>query len=254
MVIIWVVSGLLLICSIVLLSGRGAWMIAGYNTAGKEVKSRYDQKKLTKAVGTALLVFAVATIPLALVHSVAYIIIYMVFMILSVVALLIYLNTKCFAAGAELHQKAAVSGVKTNKAVFITIILFALAVIVGSIIMLSLGGEPPVYALSSDQSSFTIDSMYGLTIDTSAIQSLELKTALPDNLKRTNGYGGAGSVLKGYCSSSIGDVLVFIDTSRSAFLYITTPTQVIILTGESDEQTTQLYDMLDEIVKKPGAT
>jgi hypothetical protein len=48
--------------SIALLMGKGSFLIAGYNTAGKEKKQRYDEKKLCRVVGGG---FSVVTIVLA---------------------------------------------------------------------------------------------------------------------------------------------------------------------------------------------
>ena len=44
--IMWVAFVILALMSIVLLTGRGAGLIAGYNTASKSEKSKYDEKKL----------------------------------------------------------------------------------------------------------------------------------------------------------------------------------------------------------------
>jgi len=49
--IMWAAFLILAVISIVLLSGRGANLIAGYNTASKEEKSKYDEKKLCKVTG-----------------------------------------------------------------------------------------------------------------------------------------------------------------------------------------------------------
>ena len=48
---------LLLVISIVLLCGRGSWLIAGYNTASEEERKKYDEKKLCRSMGVTLLVF-----------------------------------------------------------------------------------------------------------------------------------------------------------------------------------------------------
>ena len=57
--IIWAVFALFVILSIVLISGRGSWLIAGYNTASKEEKAKYDEKKLCRINGIGILVIAV---------------------------------------------------------------------------------------------------------------------------------------------------------------------------------------------------
>ena len=59
MVICLVLALLLLILSIFLFCGKGAWLIAGYNTASQEEKAQYDEKKLCRATGVLLLVCSV---------------------------------------------------------------------------------------------------------------------------------------------------------------------------------------------------
>ena len=56
------VTALFAVLSLLLLSGKGSWLIAGYNTASPEEKKGYDEKRLCRVVGggmaviTALLV------------------------------------------------------------------------------------------------------------------------------------------------------------------------------------------------------
>lgn len=49
--IICIVVILLCMISISLLLGRGSWFISGYNTATKEEKAKYDEKKLCRIYG-----------------------------------------------------------------------------------------------------------------------------------------------------------------------------------------------------------
>ncbi len=49
------VLGLVLVLALILLSGRGAFLIAGYNTSSKEEKSRWNKKRLCRGVGAYLL-------------------------------------------------------------------------------------------------------------------------------------------------------------------------------------------------------
>lgn len=50
----WVVVIILVIISGLLLSGKGSFLIAGYNTASKEEKEEYNQKKLSNIMGIGL--------------------------------------------------------------------------------------------------------------------------------------------------------------------------------------------------------
>ena len=49
--IVWIVFVIFAALSITLLSGHGSWFISGYNTATKEEKEKYDEKKLCRTMG-----------------------------------------------------------------------------------------------------------------------------------------------------------------------------------------------------------
>jgi hypothetical protein len=55
------------IISIYIFSGKGAWLIAGYNTMSKEEKAQFDEKKLCHSAGTFLLFVTFLTAILAIV-------------------------------------------------------------------------------------------------------------------------------------------------------------------------------------------
>lgn len=57
--VLWVVLIIFALLSITLLTGRGAFLIAGYNTASKKEKSRYNEKKLCRVTGAGLAVITV---------------------------------------------------------------------------------------------------------------------------------------------------------------------------------------------------
>ena len=51
LVIVCVLAILIIAASIVLLMGKGSWMIAGYNTSSKEEKEKTDSVALCKFMG-----------------------------------------------------------------------------------------------------------------------------------------------------------------------------------------------------------
>lgn len=57
--LIWVSAALFGIISIVLLSGHGAHLIAGYNTSTDKEKSQYDTSKLCRVTGSAMAVITI---------------------------------------------------------------------------------------------------------------------------------------------------------------------------------------------------
>ena len=53
---------ILAVLSIVLISGHGSWLISGYNTASKEEKAKYNEKKLCRTMGIGMSVIALGII------------------------------------------------------------------------------------------------------------------------------------------------------------------------------------------------
>ena len=58
-VLLWFIFALSAILSLVLLTGHGADLIAGYNTASEEEKKKYDKKKLCLVTGLGTSVISV---------------------------------------------------------------------------------------------------------------------------------------------------------------------------------------------------
>lgn len=124
--------------------------------------------------------------------------------------------------------------------------IIAVVVLVFVVVLTTTGNKAPVYSI--DNGTFKISSMYGQEISLSDVSSVQLKTNLPANLSRTNGYG-FGSILKGKCSSDLGNVTVYVDTSKPPFIYLTTSSGLIILNDQSADKTQALYDTLNSSVK-----
>ncbi len=49
--LLYVVIVLFAALSVILLMGKGAWLLAGYNTASEKEKREYDEKKLCRVMG-----------------------------------------------------------------------------------------------------------------------------------------------------------------------------------------------------------
>lgn len=96
--IIWVVGALFAIVSVVLISGHGANLIAGYNTASREEKSRYDTKKLCRVVGIGVALITLMIFISAIWEAVLPAYFSKVFLVVTVadcIAILVLVNTIC---------------------------------------------------------------------------------------------------------------------------------------------------------------
>lgn len=96
--ILYVVGVIFALISMLLLSGRGAGLIAGYNTISKEEKEKYNEKMLCRIVGggfsiITILIFAMATLEHVLPASFANI--FGVITLVDVVIMIVLSNTVC---------------------------------------------------------------------------------------------------------------------------------------------------------------
>lgn len=68
--LVWVVFGIFLIISVILILGHGENLIAGYNTATDEEKKKYNTKKLCRVVGIGMAVITAMILVMAIGESV----------------------------------------------------------------------------------------------------------------------------------------------------------------------------------------
>ena len=96
--IIWIVGILLAIISFILISGHGANLIAGYNTASREEKNRYDTKKLCRVVGIGMALIALMIVIMAIWETVLPAVFSTVFLAITVIDCIVIIflsNTIC---------------------------------------------------------------------------------------------------------------------------------------------------------------
>ena len=55
----WTVVGLLVVFSLILLAGKGSFLIAGYNTSNRKNKQKYNEKRLCRVVGAGMGLLAI---------------------------------------------------------------------------------------------------------------------------------------------------------------------------------------------------
>jgi hypothetical protein len=243
MIITFILAGLMFVLSIILLSGRGSWLIAGYNTMSKEQQNKYDSKKLTRATGIMLIITSIAllTLAFALINAIAFLIIVFV----SVIILIIYTNKYCLKPDSNKEkndsiidrEKSSWLDIKTMIAIGSVIIL---ALIVG--ISMYFSSKPPIYSVNNG--TLVISTQFGKNVNLSDIQSIQLKNDLPVIKSRINGLG-LGSIQKGKFLSDIGNVTLYIDSSKPPFIYIKTTSELIIINDQSNSKTEALFTKLN---------
>lgn len=96
--ILWIGFVIFALISILLLTGHGAGLIAGYNTAGKEEKSKYDEKKLCRVTGIGMSVIAVLLLVMAIWEEIlpaAFAYITLAIVLIDCLLMIVLMNTVC---------------------------------------------------------------------------------------------------------------------------------------------------------------
>lgn len=105
-VVLVIMSMIFGIIGIFLFHGKGAWMISGYNTASKEERQKYDEKKLCRATSVicfvnsamlCILAYLCYQVDIGLMKEeelIPFVVIFIVVVIVSVIATNIYVEKK----------------------------------------------------------------------------------------------------------------------------------------------------------------
>ena len=87
---------LFVILGVVLLCGKGGFLIAGYNTMSAQEKAQWDEKSLCKAVGILMLIIAACvtlTVLSAMHHNYIFLTISILLTVVAAIGSAIYINT-----------------------------------------------------------------------------------------------------------------------------------------------------------------
>ena len=223
-----VLIAVMIIMAMLLLSGKGAFLISGYNTLSKGEKAKYDEKALCRFNGRLLLVFSLcmAFFPASIYFGMTWLTYCgIAIILLGAVFAVIYTNTS-----SRFRRKVdQVSGagddaplpLASRTKIIITAVV-SLVTLIAAGILLYLGGKDPV--VSFNDNGIQIKAMYGLTVDPSEVVRISL---LENSMKeigpgwRKNGYGGMGATLKGHFKSDrIGETLLFVQLMSSPTIRI----------------------------------
>lgn len=94
---IFLITVLFIILGVVFSLGKGAFLIAGYNTLSKEEKSKYNENELCKFMGKSMFAFAFSVSLWgisALINQPIVFIIGLILFLCTVIFILVYSNTK----------------------------------------------------------------------------------------------------------------------------------------------------------------
>ena len=246
-----------IVIALLLLNGKAAFLIAGYNTMSDDKKAQYDKKALCRFTGWIVLAFCLGMI--LWVMGFYFDITWFSNTILVVtlagpLAAAIYANTgNRFRNKADLETQDIDVNVESKstsaKKTVIISVAFSAIILVAVGVMLCLGELEP--QISIQNSSIEISSIYGLNVDFSEITKIDLienDISVIGAGTRTNGYGGFGGTLKGnFKTSANGEVLLFVRKTASPTIHIERNGMKDIFINYRDSKTTRmLYGEIEQ--------
>jgi hypothetical protein len=217
----------MVILAVFLLRGKGAFLLAGYNTMSEEKRAKYNMPEICRFFGRVLIVFMALFLlsHVAILSGISWL--YTVGIVLAIVILLgacIYANkSKRFRKSDANTDENTISESKVkSKATKLVAIAISVVAVVAVGIMFIYGEMEPVVDIHSN--SIQIRAMYGLRVDFNEIADISL---VENSMRaigvgtRTNGYGGFGGTWKGHFQSmGHGAVLLFVRADAYPTIHI----------------------------------
>lgn len=218
------------------------WTISGYNTMTDEEKSHVDKEKMGNATAVSIFIISglVAVGGLFMYFNMDTIGIVSIMLILPVTLVSVALSQRYYNDGYK-EEKSSTVFVVIGLGFFFTLIL----ILVFS--TLFTGSRQNKYIINNGV--LDISGSYGEQINISEITDLQLKDSLPGNLYKTYGFN-LNTVLKGHFRSDMGNVVLYVDTSKPPFIYINDGGDLTILNDSSSEKTKELYNKLKVLIQK----
>lgn len=241
-IIMYSTAALLIIPAAFLLSGRGAFLIAGYNTASPEEKAPYDEKKLCRVTGIGLLVCGIPMLLWAVLGENApswFIAALMIVTLLDVVVMIWLTNTKCWRDG----KPPEITEADRRKNRKLTVFTVSLTVIFSILVcgMLFTGSITPEYGESSVL--FRASYWKDLTLRYEDITAIEYRNEnVPGS--RVGGLGSFRLLLGSFRSEEFGSYTRYTYTDCDACVVLTHRGSTVVLSGNDAAATLAIYDTL----------
>lgn len=250
-IIEWSIAALFAVLAIILFSGRGAFLIAGYNTASKAEKAMYDEKKLCRVMGSGMGAIAIL---IAVTASFGYdnpswmIWLLPMGIILIVIVMLILCNTICKAKNPpqDYYQEEDEGAFKNNKKLVIGIVIFVVAISVLIIITLVTGD----IKATINKTEINIVGSYwrDYVVNLDSIEDISLNEDI--NLgTRTNGMGSFKLSEGTFKNAEFGSYTLYAYNNCKSYILLDTTDGMVVINLETPEATKGLYEKIVEAVE-----
>lgn len=244
MIVIWIIIAICGICSLILLSGRGSILIAGYNTMSKEEQEQYDEKKLCRITGTGMLVITILTAILEVFGEKIpswFWILYAVLVILIAVGIMILSNTIC-----KIKENTESKKKSYNK----VILGVAAASVVFSGLIMGIVFSKGKIEITVSANHLNIEGYWwsDYEIKTEEIEEVELTENFQTGT-RTNGFSGANLLQGEFKNKEQGKYTLYAYKNCKTYIVLHTKKGDVVLNEKSEKETRELYHEIEKTLK-----
>lgn len=244
MLIIWGIAVLMGVLTVVLLLGKGSFLIAGYNTSSKEEKKEYNEKRLCRVTGGGMGVITLMLIGWGVMGEKFPVSVFVIVTIVTVILIQVLSSTICRAQvndGGEQKKDTSRDRIY-RRASFI----FSAVILAGVTFVLFTGHVTPV--LHEDSLEIQVSYWSDNEVAYHSIRSVAYMEDLQRG-SRKGGIGGPTLQAGHFKNAEFGDYMLYSYTSCDSFVVLDTEQGTVVLNGKDKAATKELYE---ELLEKVG--
>lgn len=235
--VIWGVIGIILCGMAYLVHNKKMYdLISGYNTSSDEEKEEYRKNGYLLYMGRFLwgmafiwligFLFILLDVPYAMEIQVAIFLLYTM-------------------GGTILSSKYSLEKKKQRNYIFsISLTVIVLTFVSG---LFFFGMRTTEVTISEHSISFS--GMYSYELKLEDIESAEIIEALPNNMRRTNGFGTSTRALGHFSSDELGKGRMYVCTKYEPYIFLNTKEGFLILNSKDEQETLQWYNIINERIQ-----
>lgn len=244
LIMMWGIVILFAVLSALLLSGKGSFLIAGYNTASEKEKARYNEKKLCRVTGGGL---ALITLLLLINALVGFDLpgglgaVFPLGIVVICIGIVIASNTIC-----RVKYTAAVPVIKDRKkekrSARVSLVILVVTVIF--VIIAMFAGSVNV-SLDNDKISLHVSGWSDKEVLYSDIQSIDYSEQFTSG-RRTNGLGNYAVKAGHFKNNTYGAYLLYSNNKCKEYIILDTTEGIVVFNAKDAEKTRTMYQEILE--------
>lgn len=244
---LWIIAGIFTILTIILLSGKGAFLISGYNTASKADKMKYDEKKLCRVTGIGIGIITIFLIVLGCFGKNAPSWIVAALFIVTIAAIIgmaVLGNTICKVKSSGDEMETSDERKRNARTIKWTLIFVTAVLLVIGIVLCT--GQ---IKITVDENNIEIVGSYweDYQVELNSIKSISYRETL-DKGTRTNGMGTFKLLEGNFNNNEFGNYILYAYVKCDNYIILDTTDKIIVINAKTQQETESLYKTLESKV------